>query len=225
MKKRLNQLCVLLAVLLFFSSCRRENNNPDPDPYKIITTEIGDILVHDNITVYNNLATHSARLANAAVHQFYSVRKNKRYSGLQEAKAAAQDIDFMHGLGYEKAGGRMLVSPDSPQADSLYGASSSEANVKTWSQRSQVRFKALSMSQEEFDAIENETRILAETETGVIHQSIRHLKPGSIFAFQLPDGRKGIARILHVFGNPAYFDGNLSHANGGSVTMRVKVQK
>jgi hypothetical protein len=228
MKKISNQLCVLmlLGASLIFSSCRRETAAPEPDPYEIITVEIGDILVHDNVTVYNNLATKSARIENAAVHQFYSVRKNKRYSGLEQAKAEAAEIDFMHGLAYEASGGRMLVSPDSPQADSLYGDASDPANVKTWSQRSQVRFKPLTMTEEEFNAIENETRILAETADGLSQQSIRHLRPGSVFAFQLQNGRKGIARVLHVFGNPAYFDAeNLRHANGGSVTLRVKIQK
>jgi hypothetical protein len=217
MKKFSNYLFVLFAFVMSLSlvSCGTDEPDPvtpDPDP--------GVILTRDAILMNNNWSTGTT--ANP-VHHFYSVRQDVRYPSLQAAKAAAANVDFVHGLRNANAGGRVIASPDSEDAAAMYGAAIDPNNITTWDPRTQVRFRSITMDEATFNAINNDTRIIEETATGVTDNSIRNLQQGSTFAFVLPGGRRGIARVTQVSGADAFVQGGTN--NTGSVTLRIKVQE
>ncbi len=217
MKKISNYLFVLFAFVMSLSlvSCGTDEPDPvTPDP------EPGVILTRDAVLLNNNWATGTTT---NPVHHFYSVRQDVRYPSLQAAKAAAQNVDFVHGLRSAANGGRVIASPDSQDATDMYGAASNPDNITTWTPRTEVRFRNITMDEATFNAINNDARIVEETATGVTETAVRNLQQGSTFAFVLPGGRRGIARVTQVSGGEAFVQGGTN--NAGSVTLRIKVQE
>lgn len=220
MKKLTFQLFAMvgLAGMSVLSSCNTDTDDPTPDP------QGNPIRTHRTILLTNQNAQTASEQKS-----FYSVEQNRVYAGLAEAKTNSQNVDFVHVLRNQNSGGRLLTAPNSADATAIYDADPlNENRISTWATRNATKFKmVLGMDSATFAGINDDTKILQETESGVDQETVTGINVGDIIAFRTagPTSKRGLARVVAVTG-PAVFDPNASTTdNAGSITLDIKVQE
>lgn len=155
---------------------------------------------------------------------FYSVTTNQVFQDISSAKTNSSKVDFIHILRNSTNGGRKIVAPNSQDATDIYGnANANPAAVTTWATRNATKFKSITLTQAEFNAIATPSALtgLVGAASTLTIDNIGSLNSGSAFAFLLANGKRGIAIVSSVTGPDAFASGS---NNEGSITLSVKVE-
>lgn len=180
------------------------------------------------VSLSATINTYTAVLLNnqsdgTSPNAFYDPINNTRFT-IAQAKANSANVHIIHALRNADNGGRKLIAPSSADAEAIYGASGSPDRVQTWSVRNATKFKALTLSAAEFDAINSATALTAAAGSSDTYSAdnIGSLDVGSTFGALLANGKFVVGRVTAVTGPSVFTPGG---TNGGSVTITFKVQK
>ena len=160
----------------------------------------------------------------SAPNAFYDPINNTRFT-IAQAKANSANVHIIHALRNADNGGRKLFAPLSDDAVDIYGASGSPDRVQTWSVRNATKFKVLSLSAADFDAINSATALTdaAGSSDTYSADNIGNLEVGSTFGALLANDKFLIGRVTAVTGPSTFTAGGTG--NAGSVTITFKVQR
>mgnify|MGYP006266165917 CR=1 FL=1 len=202
--------------LTFTITATDEEGNTGSAEYTLFAEPTsGPINTYTQVLLNNNFSTTQS--------SFYDAVGDNVYQSLSAARSNADKVDFIHHLRNANSGGRQISSPDSDNADAAYGdTDASDDALPNWSTLNETRFKKITLSEADFNAIDNDATIVAETETGVTATDATELAPGEVYAFRTDGGKRGIFYIRAVDGPAAFQAGG---DNAGSVTIEVKVQQ
>lgn len=181
------------------------------------------------VSLSATINTYTAVLLNNQVdgstpNAFYDPINNTRFT-LAQAKANSANVHIIHALRSAGNGGRKLIAPSSVDAVDIYGADLTNPDrVQTWSVRNATKFKSLTLSAAEFDAINSATALTAAAGSSDTYSAdnIGSLDVGSTFGALLANGKFVVGRVTAVTGPSVFTPGG---TNGGSVTITFKVQK
>jgi hypothetical protein len=211
--------------------------------YTVPATATGDIVLRFEVTdekdkvaavsvtirVSSDLNTYTAVLLNnqnsTAQSAFYNPIDNVVYNTLSNAKSNSEKVHIIHALRNEASGGRKLIAPNSADATTIYGADPTNPDrIQTWSTRNAPKFKALTLTVAEFDALTNSASVATAAGSSDTYNAdnIGSLDVNSSFGVYLPNGKFAIGRLSAVTGPAAFTIGG---ANAGSITVTFKVQK
>lgn len=132
---------------------------------------------------------------------------------IADAKANSGKVDLVYFYGATY--GATIAAPDDGIAETVF---SGPDGLATWDTRNSTRFKKCDAASIDFDAIQDDTAILEQTETGVTNSRISNtedgLAEGDILAFITEGGKHGLIRIDEIIPGTA-----------GSMAISVKVQQ
>ena len=164
---------------------------PDPEPV------FGDIKAYTAVLMGAQSATTGSS---------YATSNNTVYK-VTEVLANANIIDMIY---YYQDGGSgnlaEIFSPKSSNAGTLN-------TIKDMNPKRDTKFKKVTMTEAEFNAIENDGKIV-EVATGLTESVVTQLAIGNVVAFVTDDDRLGLFRVSA-----------LATGASGSITINVKVQK
>jgi len=184
-----------------------------------VTGPVADINTFTTVLLNNQESTTASA--------FYNPIDNVVYNSIAAAKTNSDKVHIIHALRNAANGGRKLIAPNSADATDIYGADPANPNrIQTWSTRNAPKFKGLTLSATDFDALTTAASVgtAAGTNDTYTLDNIGNLDSGSAFGVYLPNGKFAIGRITAVSG-PAVFTPGGGAANAGSITITFKVQK
>lgn len=175
-----------------------------------------------------DINTYSAILLNnqsdgTSPNAFYDPINNEKFT-LAQAKARSADVHIIHALRNAGSGGRKLISPSSSDATEIYGDAGNTNNITTWTTRNNTKFKALNLSETEFNNVSTTAAIKAAAgaSDSFTADNVGNLEVGSTFAALITNGKFLVGRVTAVNGNSVFTQGA---NNAGSVTVTFKVEK
>ena len=166
-----------------------------------------EITFKERPPVYGDIETFTAVLLgaqNATVGSSYATSTNTVYT-VSQVLANASTIDFIY---FYQAGGSLaeIFSPNSSNAATLN-------IIKDMNPKRDTKFKRVTMSAEDFNAITNDAKIV-ETAIELTESVITNLVVGDVVAFETDDNKLGLYRVSE-----------LTTGASGSITLTVKVQE
>ncbi|WMJ72254.1 hypothetical protein RCC89_03610 [Cytophagaceae bacterium ABcell3] len=126
---------------------------------------------------------------------------------MAEANENYTKVDFIYT--YSGENGHLIAAPNDDRI------SAAHSNVDGWSSKNATKFKATSLTAEQFAAIDDDLKIVEAAE-GANETRKNQLSKGQVFAFITEAGKKGVVHVKETAG---------TEASNRSITINVKVQK
>lgn len=135
---------------------------------------------------------------NNSIGQFFSFESG--VLDIAQAKLNAAKIDLIFGHRSSANGGAYVGAPNSADAKAVYDNAGTD-KLSTWTVLNATNVKPISMAGTDFDKIQNDSAILANTGSAGFTNSVKPINPGNVFAFVTVGGKKGLARVVKVSGS------------------------
>jgi hypothetical protein len=193
-------------------------NNPNSyaGTFSVPTNTVGQVIASIRVTdrkglvemetytidVQSNIETYTAVLLGNQSSEngsFYSTSTNEVFQLAQSAANAAK-IDFIYLLDGES---NVIAAPSDAFVPTKY------SGVADWSVRNETDLKITVISSSEFDAIVDDSDIIAETNVAL--SKVSGLFADDVVAFTTAEGKKGLFKIVSIVDN--------------TMKIEVKVQK
>jgi hypothetical protein len=128
---------------------------------------------------------------------------------LAQAKTNATNVDFLYWWGASTSA--TIGAPDDANAQIVY--SNPINGIQTWLVKNATRFQTTTVTGSQFDAIADDTEILAAA-AGSAETRIPTLAAGQVIAFVSASGKHGLLKVIEIVDGAA-----------GQITFDVRVQK
>ncbi len=169
--KKLNYLLfAMLSVIMIFSACKDDDDEPE------------------------QIMVNMGAQENAATGAFYSVAENKTYA--QDAAFQAQDkIDIL--CFFEVAGGNniALASPGS----GITGIFTGNSSVENWTTTDTTFFCTTTLTPDQFDALtETDALIESSYDPANARKKAKDMKVGDVYSIKIQSGQYGMLKVTSV---------------------------
>ena len=193
-----------------------------------MVTGENDVEAFVSVAILSTINTITAVLLNnqsvgTSPLSFYDPINNMIYS-IAQAKVNSANVHIVHALRTPVSGGRKLFAPNSVDAIDIYDKPLNPDRIGTWSTRNATKFKAITLSEQDFNNINDvgSLRAAAGASGTYSADNVVNLVTGSTFGVFVANGKFGVGRITSTTGPDAFVPGG---ANDGSLTITFKVEK
>jgi hypothetical protein len=176
-------------------------------------TEISFTLRNDTIAGFDSIIYYPSVFMGAQQStdygSFYDLRNNIIY--FQDEAFTVQDsIEMLYY--YDPAGdANTIASPNANVDTSIYiGAT----GLQHWTYKNETRYFETSMTTMQFDAVVNDSLIIASYDQLNAKRKAKNLVPGEVYSFKTAHGKFGLFKTINVIG-----------AETGSIEISIKLQK
>lgn len=171
-----------------------------------------------SVPTYGNLVSFQANIlggqTNSTLGSFYCISEDSVYfkSG---ADANPGKIDLIYYFGSTSGDSSVLCAATDPVFN-LPSDQTPFTSVKNWSTKNNTNFLKLSISENLFNSLSNDSLLLADLDSNVITTKVSKLTVGDIVGFKTATGRLGIYHVKAI---------NNTNALTRSITIDLKVQE
>lgn len=200
MKKYFNQILSLSISSILLVSCSAEDEKTPSVP------------------TYGNLVSFEANIlggqSNNSIGSFYSISEDSVYLK-SAADANPGKIDLIYYFGLSSGDSSVLCAATDPVFN-LPSDQTPFTSVKNWTVKNNTNFLKLSVSENKFNSLSNDSLLLADLDSNVTATKISKLTIGDVVGFKTAAGKLGIYRVKAI---------NNTNALTRSITIDLKVQE
>ena len=185
--------------------------------YKFTVTDNNDLSASESFTITVSGGPIKTWTTTLGSHQSNTGSSFASITGevfqMTEAKANSTLIDFMYYYGASNLA--TIAAPDDADAATVFTGT---AALSTWTTKNSTRFKTTSLTAANFDAITDDSDIVANA-TGAADTDENQLAVGNVIAFMTDPGKAGGSKMGLIKIT------TINTGAGGSMVIAVKVQE